>query len=298
LTADQTQYGNILRLNLTGESPLLHPSNTHKQLVVIDFEYASANTPGLEFANHFTEWCYNYHDLVAPYACNEHKYPTVEEQLRFIKSYVNHRPQFNARASATPKAMPSAGPGSSISDFLLDSRTPSSLNIVRDYAEEEALRERQVEREVKELMKETRLWRVANSAQWVAWGIVQAKVPGLDAEEQAGAGLVPSLEPMNGQEHPITETSFNSEKEERLDGHEHGHNKRPEGHAAEAPPQNADGEDAHAIENAEDDEDEFDYLAYTQERAKFFWGDCVELGLVKEEDLPAKLSNSLKRVPY
>ena len=49
----QTQYGNLLRLEPSGESPLLLPTNEHKQLVVIDFEYASANTRGLEFANHF-----------------------------------------------------------------------------------------------------------------------------------------------------------------------------------------------------------------------------------------------------
>jgi choline kinase len=36
-----------------GESPLLLPMNEHKRLVVIDFEYANANVPGLEFANHF-----------------------------------------------------------------------------------------------------------------------------------------------------------------------------------------------------------------------------------------------------
>jgi choline kinase len=35
------------------ESPLLSAANEHKQLVVIDFEYANANVPGLEFANHF-----------------------------------------------------------------------------------------------------------------------------------------------------------------------------------------------------------------------------------------------------
>lgn len=29
------------------------PANAHKQLVVIDFEYANANVTGLEFANHF-----------------------------------------------------------------------------------------------------------------------------------------------------------------------------------------------------------------------------------------------------
>jgi choline kinase len=36
-----------------GDSPLLTPANQHKRLQVIDFEYANANMPGLEFANHF-----------------------------------------------------------------------------------------------------------------------------------------------------------------------------------------------------------------------------------------------------
>jgi len=50
----QTQYGNLLRLMPDDQaSPLLIPANEHKRLVVIDFEYANANTPGLEFANHF-----------------------------------------------------------------------------------------------------------------------------------------------------------------------------------------------------------------------------------------------------
>ena len=53
---NDAQYGNILRLMPAGESPLLLPANTHKQLVVIDFEYANANLPGLEFANHFVRY--------------------------------------------------------------------------------------------------------------------------------------------------------------------------------------------------------------------------------------------------
>jgi choline kinase len=52
----QTQYGNILRMMPEGESPLLLPANQHKQLVVIDFEYANANVPGQEFANHFVRY--------------------------------------------------------------------------------------------------------------------------------------------------------------------------------------------------------------------------------------------------
>lgn len=48
----KAQYGNILRLEGEDESKIT-PEDEHKQLIVIDFEYANANVPGLEFANHF-----------------------------------------------------------------------------------------------------------------------------------------------------------------------------------------------------------------------------------------------------
>ena len=168
---------------------------------------------------------------------------------------MNHRPQFNPRASATPK-MAAMDSGSlakgSITEFLLDSRTPGgSAALESSYAEEEARREKDVDRQVAELMKEARMWRVANSAQWVAWGIVQAKVPEL----------------ATGQEP-----------------------------AAAAPTQ--DGEEQHSDGVAADDDEEFDYLAYSQDRAFFFWGDVVNLGLVRPEELPEKLRERLKIVPY
>ncbi|KAJ9629519.1 hypothetical protein H2203_001893 [Taxawa tesnikishii (nom. ined.)] len=206
----QTQYGNILRLLPSGESPLLLPANTHKQLIVIDFEYANANTPGLEFANHFTEWCYNYHDPVAPYACNTAAYPTPEEQDRFVRAYVRHRPQFNATTPKLSAQTPTSssfpfptidrnerpsGPTHSINSFMLDARAPPTghpassstsgmsgmsgsvttepFATPADQAAEDA--------EVAQLLKETRLWRLANTAMWIAWGIIQAKVPGMPA---------------------------------------------------------------------------------------------------------------------
>ena len=269
-------------------SPLLLPQNTHKQLVVIDFEYASANTPGLEFANHFTEWCYNYHDEKRAWACNTQHYPTLEEQRRFIKSYVNHRPQFNARASSTPKlaAMDGLAKGS-ISEFLLDSRTPGGSTpggglplgeSWNNYAEEEANRERETERHVEELLKETRIWRVANSAQWVAWGIVQAKIPELDTK------------PLVVDESEIEEEPL----EIGQNGSAHA-DKRPEGLVAQALRA---GETVKEAEQLEDEEDEFDYLAYAQDRAMFFWGDVVSLGIVGKEDLPAALADRLRFVEY
>ncbi|KAM0323140.1 hypothetical protein ACHAQA_008990 [Verticillium albo-atrum] len=263
-----TQYGNILRVKPDDKkSPLLKPANEHKQLIVIDFEYAGANIPGLEFANHFTEWTYNYHDEAKPHDCTVERYPTAEEQRRFIRSYVEHRAKF-PQASSTPRLTPLDTPGgsgsggagggggggtpglqpmsssSSIVDFMLDARVPAG-----QWKEDERLREEQTEKTVTELADEARLWRAANSAQWVAWGIVQAKVPAsLEGDEVADEGA------------------------------------------------DAGGESSSNGGDEGDGEDEFDYWGYAQERAMFFWGDCVLLGLVKLEELPEDVRSRIKIV--
>lgn len=242
---NDTQYGNILRSRPNDDkSPLLQPENEHKQLIVIDFEYAAANVPGLEFANHFTEWTYNYHNPDRPYSCDHTQYPTPEEQHRFIKAYVNHRPQFPH--ASTPKLDPTipntpplhtATSSSSIVEFMLDARVPAG-----GWKEEERKSQEQTEKRVQELIEEARIWRAANSAFWVAWGIVQAKVPELRGKEAEQGG----------------------------DG----------------------------VEEEGEEADEFDYLGYVQERAYFFWGDCVQLGIVKLEELPEELRGKIKRVDY
>lgn len=222
---------------------------------MIDFEYAAANIPGLEFANHFTEWTYNYHDPVTCWSSNTRAYPTLEEQRRFLKAYLDHRPQF-PHAGSTPRlgaqdsqpssaagtpslgpTTPSLGPttsSSSIVDFMLDARVPPG-----GWNACERARDEENEQQMRELLDETRLWRPANSAQWVAWGIVQAKVPGLEAEA---------------------------------------------------------GDEAPDAEDEDMGADEFDYLRYAQDRALFFWGDCVQMGLVKAEELPEDLRSRLKIV--
>lgn len=257
LTIIQTQYGNILRIRPDDEkSPLLKPANEHKQLIVIDFEYAAANLRGLEFANHFTEWCYNYHGI-PPHVCKPEKYPMVEDQRRFIRAYVEHRPEFphsgstprltpldtpTGGSSSTPGQQATPGPTSSIVDFMLDARVPAG-----QWREEERQREEATEKVVTELMEETMLWRAANSAQWVAWGIVQANIP-LDE---------------SGNEEAAVEANGQTEGE---------------------------------AEEGEEDEEEFDYLRYAQDRAMFFWGDCVQLGLVKVEELPEDVRDMVKYV--
>jgi len=49
---------------------------------------------------------------------------------------------------------------------------------------------------------------------------------------------------------------------------------------------------------AGDEEDEFDYLGYAQDRAMFFWGDVLSLGIVKKEELPETLLKRVKTVEY
>lgn len=294
---NDTQYGNILRLEPSGKSPLLLPSNEHKQLVVIDFEYANANLPGLEFANHFTEWCYNYHDQ-PPYKCTDKLYPTIEDQRRFIKAYLLHNPEVKAPGgSASNPPTPHFGPlptsGSStalaataaptsISAFMLDSRAPPGEKY--SYFDQETQREDQTEAEVQRLMAETRLWRLANSVQWTAWGIVQAHIPGLPDFESKDEDNKPETS-KEGQEleSATAETRAVGESEKDKDQD-----------AASAEKANENGENG----SEEDDEEEFDYLGYAQERAMFVWGDAVNLGIVKMEDLPEDLRKKVKIVQF
>ncbi|KAJ0362683.1 hypothetical protein COL154_006128 [Colletotrichum chrysophilum] len=271
---NDTQYGNILRMRPDDEkSPLLQPANEHKQLIVIDFEYAAANVPGLEFANHFTEWAYDYHYEAAPYLCNTARYPTIQEQRRFLKAYVEHRPQYPHGGASTPRLAPADGApvgsttpallpttsSSSIVEFMLDARVPPG-----HWKEEERRADEAIEEEVKELYEETRLWRGINSAQWVAWGIIQAKVPGFESPE---------------------------EKEQQ--------EKQAQNEAAAAAGDEAAKAECQAAAEAEAEAgDEYDYLSYAQERAFFFLGDCVLMGIIKKEEFPEDVQARLKVVDF
>ncbi len=281
--------------------------------MVIDFEYASANVPGLEFANHFvsditsiissvltlemtsqTEWCYNYHDPDTPYALDSRNYPTPDEQRRFIKSYVQHRPQFHPRASMTPTVAPNQGQSASISSFMLDSRAPPA-----QVAEEERRRAEAAEAEVQRLMDETRLWRVANSAQWVAWGVVQAKVPGMDQAlprpnaSHSDLDKSPSQSPQRkAVPPPSADIGIEPSSPGLAVTSSEGRDKVPEGLIAK----DLQGRSNMATEV--DDEEGFDYLGYAQERAMFCWGDLIRLGIVRKEELPSDLIQKAKVIDY
>ena len=150
---------------------------------------------------------------------------------------------------------------------MLDSRAPPER-----YQENEEKTERETDAEIQRLMAETKLWRLANSAQWVAWGIVQAKIPGL-----------PEWEPKEKED---------GEEDMSLQA------KKLESALLEVKEAAAAAAEEEAKGNGEDAEEEFDYLGYAQDRAWFFWGDAVKLGIVKAEELPEVVQKKMKTVEY
>lgn len=200
-------------------------------------------------------------------------YPTPEEQDRFIRAYVRHRPEYNI---STPKLTPqnsfveSKEPESikrsttSISDFMLDARTPSQSNLL---AKENDAQKTAEDAEVKRLMDETRMWRLANTAQWVAWGIVQAKVPGM----------------------PLFDGSAQTSESE---------GETPEKLLGERADQYKELVKEQQGEEPVEEDEEFDYLGYAQHRALFFWGDALQMGFVKPEDLSDETREKIKMVEY
>ncbi|KAG0151639.1 hypothetical protein CROQUDRAFT_667891 [Cronartium quercuum f. sp. fusiforme G11] len=84
---NDTQYGNLLLREL--DEPLLK-DRAHEQILVIDFEYASANPRAFDIANHFHEWCADYHHPSHAHSLTHHSpYPTLSERQRFYRAYLN-----------------------------------------------------------------------------------------------------------------------------------------------------------------------------------------------------------------
>ncbi|KAK6497571.1 hypothetical protein TWF481_011978 [Arthrobotrys musiformis] len=179
---NDTQYGNIMsRMSETepptpaSKSPALLPLNLtpRQSLIVIDFEYAGANTRGAEFANHFCEWMSDYHCLLSPTAHTIHQsnFPTHTEQRNILRSYIQHRPLpyiIPTEDSTDPEYMRKRQ--SMI--FTLESRLPTKEELET------------MEKEVERLLIESRDWRPAVNACWALWGIVQAVIPGLAVDEE------------------------------------------------------------------------------------------------------------------
>nr|XP_057931335.1 choline/ethanolamine kinase isoform X2 [Doryrhamphus excisus] len=80
---NDVQEGNILILHKGDQT-------STDRLMLIDFEYSSYNYRGFDFGNHFCEWMYDYTYNKWPfYKATPDDYPSREQQLIFIRSYLN-----------------------------------------------------------------------------------------------------------------------------------------------------------------------------------------------------------------
>lgn len=190
-------------------------------------------------------------------------------------------------SSGSTTALAATAAPSTITAFMLDSRAPPG----EKYQEQEAQAERQTEEETKRLMAETNLWRLANSAMWVAWGIVQAHIPGMpdfEAEEKKASGKIGDI--AEEVDNATAETKAEAEK------------KGKSGSVSQVEAEENDVDKTKAEQEADlfkqEDEEEFDYLSYANDRVLFLWGDAIRMGIVKAEELPEELRERVKIVEY
>lgn len=62
----------------------------HHKYIVIDFEYSAPNPRGFDIANHFHEWCANYHHPTLSHSLKPHYgYPTLEQRHDWYRSYLS-----------------------------------------------------------------------------------------------------------------------------------------------------------------------------------------------------------------
>lgn len=210
-----------------------------------------------------------------------------------MRAYVNHRPPTipepptatpgTPSATATELNTPESGVVKSTVNTVVDTvaqlRNPlaaisNGSTSVEDKAKKESEKEEQVER----LLKEARWWRAANSAMWTIWGISQAKLPELEELIEGDDGEVEKVLYEEDGENGVSKGDGVSDGD---DGKRGGDVVIGNGEKMEGEPE---------------EEEDFDYLAYSQDRARFFWGDMVSLGFLKREDLPEELREKIKVV--
>jgi len=143
---NDTQYGNLLRLATPKDS-----SAEHRQIIVVDFEYASTNPAAFDIANHFHEWTADYHSDI-PHILHPDRYPNLEQRYNFYRGYLAHH-----RAPYVS------------SDVQVGTTLPEHF-----------------ESQLQRLDSQVRAWSPSSHAMWALWGLVQAReiLEGQDSEPE------------------------------------------------------------------------------------------------------------------
>ncbi|CCH41470.1 Choline kinase [Wickerhamomyces ciferrii] len=215
----KTKLSNLSLDNLNEIRPSVQEKKQDRNLVVIDFEYSGPNVPAFDIANHFCEWMSNYDHPTRSFAVFDEDFPTLDEQLNLIYSYI-----------------------------LFNSEQNPDIN--------------KLEKQAKKLFNDCIAWRATVSIHWGLWAIVQN-------------GEKKSIENSN----EILETGPNGEQYKIVQ------NSSPSAVESDDETSSSDDELNNATENAHTDSDNFEYLKYCEEKLNCCWGDLIQLGIIKKDDL-------------
>lgn len=200
---NDSQYGNLLMLRVdengqlplmasgmrrdapAPNSPLLHTpggrrrsrsrarsAQPHQRLVVIDFEYGSPNPRAYDIANHFHEWCADYHDEANPWSLLGHgSYPTRAERRRWLTAYVDQGRWLKGRMGTAKLGSPESLP--TVSEMALPPAVTSG-SVPATPGTPGSVRENAAAAEVERLEEEVYVWSPATHAVWGMWGAVMS----------------------------------------------------------------------------------------------------------------------------
>jgi choline kinase len=128
------------------------------------------------------------------------------------------------------------------------------------------------------------------------WGVQRAKIPDLpdfdDPTQSAAVAAGPTLNiSMSSGTLPLVQSPIAEEDGLELETSDAKIAAQPTDKTATTDTSG----DTQSKEEGED-EDEFDYLGYSYDRAMFFWGDAVSLGLIKKHELPEEVQRNMRVV--
>lgn len=90
-TSLTTNFSNLSLEHLQDIKPSVQEQKQDRNLVVIDFEYSGPNVASYDIANHFSEWMHDYHHPTTNWKIFDKDFPTLDEQLNLIYSYILFR---------------------------------------------------------------------------------------------------------------------------------------------------------------------------------------------------------------
>ncbi len=276
---NDTQYGNLMKIRPPSGSPLIAAKHSHRQLVVIDFEYSGANMPGYDIANHFNEWMSDYHSEENQHDIHIDKFPTIDEQISWIKGYVLE--------------------GTNVRDlkefenFSLDSPAPISSNQDNYKFASDNLTE--IKKEIKRIYLETLFWRPINHIQWCLWGIIQAidnhkiddvmdtdrYIVSTDANGDLNESSSSEIKNKNEKSN-INLTTLNNGNINDLSTKLHD--------LSLTQTNSLDDE----IEIEEESISDFDYINYSKQKCQLFWSDLINLGFKNAKEF---YNGDIKKLP-